>query len=289
MISLKALICPVICSRPPETGGQRDRFGHDPAVFLATNAPFRNWIHYALRSGNREITMDIMPAMERLKRFYNRIVLTKHTHELKYWKERYDLEGATFGNDLYAELMLSIADEPDDGFLTGKAIADFGCGPRGSLIWANQAELRIGLDVLIPQYLKCFASTLKSHPMLYITCTEDAIPLPDNYCDVVYSVNSLDHVRHLMTMCLEIRRILKPGGWLIGSFNLNHTPTTAEPHRLGEHTLRKLLFRDYMIQHWWISAPGLPDDLYRPLFNRRLIDPAGGEAYLWARAQKPTE
>jgi len=231
--------------------------------------------------------MDFFETMVRLKLYYNKLVYSKHAYELRYWRERHELENGGFENDYYSKLMPAIAGEEDDGFLKNKVVADFGCGPRGSLVWAKQAKLRIGIDVLIPQYTDYFPRDLKSHGMIYVTSTEKGIPLPDAFCDVVFSVNSLDHVRNLVPICNELRRILKPGGWLIVSFNLNHPPSTAEPQKLGEHTLRKLLFRGYEIRHWWVSAPGLRDDLYRPLYDRQPIDPLGGEAYLWARAQKP--
>lgn len=223
----------------------------------------------------------------RLKLWYNKRVHSKHSYELRYWRERYAKEGGQLRNDFYAELMLSIADEPDDGFLSGKVVADFGCGPRGSLIWAESASARIGIDVLTLKYVSEFPTEYTKHNMIYVASTELQIPLPDASCDVVYSVNSLDHVKHLLPMCNELRRILKPGGEMIGSFNLNHRPERAEPQKITQNILRKLLFRDYTIRHWWVSAPGPVDDLYRPLFSRQFIDPRDGEAYLWVRGTKP--
>lgn len=229
----------------------------------------------------------MVETLVRLKRIYNKLVHTKHSHELRYWKERFALEGGKLQNDFYAKLMLSISDEENDDFLRGKIVGDFGCGPRGSLVWARQASLKIGIDVLATKYLECFPLELISHGVIYVSSSELHIPLPDSICDYVYSVNSLDHVKNLLPMCNELRRVLKPGGEIIGSFNLNHLPSTAEPQRISENILRKMLFRNYEIIHWWVSAPGPVDDLYRPLYERKLIDPAGGEAYLWARARKP--
>lgn len=225
--------------------------------------------------------------LKAIKLWYNKKVHSKHSYELRYWRERYRKEGGSLENDFYAELMLSISDEPSDAFLQDKVVADFGCGPRGSLVWAKSASLRIGIDVLAQLYIQNFPTEYRKHDMIYVTSTERSIPIPDEFCDVVYSVNSLDHVRDLLPMCNEIRRILKPGGEIIGSFNLNHPPDRAEPQTLSENMLRKMLFRDYEIVHWWVSAPGPREDLYRPLYDRKLIDPKGDEAYLWARAIKP--
>lgn len=226
-------------------------------------------------------------ALKTIKLWYNKKVHSKLSYELRYWRECYMKEGCKLRNDFYEELMLSISDEASDAFLDGKVVADFGCGPRGSLVWVKGAAMRIGIDVLAQRYIQNFPTEYRKHDMVYVTSTEQSIPIPDGFCDVVYTVNSLDHVRNLLSMCNEIRRILKPGGEIIGSFNLNHPPDRAEPQTLSENMLRKMLFRDYEIVHWWVSAPGLVEDLYRPLFDRELVDPKGGEAYLWARAIKP--
>jgi len=209
--------------------------------------------------------------------------------ELSYWHKCYKAEGNRLNNDFYAKLMLSIADEENDLFLQDKVVADFGCGPRGSLVWAESAQLRIGIDVLTNRYLHSFPGELSRHGMLYVTCSESHIPIPNEFCDVVYSVNSLDHVQNLLPICNELRRILKPGGILIGSFNLNHEPQLAEPQKISENTLRKMLFRDYDIQHWWLSAPGAAANRYQPLYTRELINPGKSEAYLWARVIKPLQ
>ncbi len=212
---------------------------------------------------------------------------SKTSSETKYWQRQYRAQNHSFHNEFYSKLMLSISDESDDSFLLNKVVADFGCGPRGSLVWAKSAGLRIGIDILATRYLQLFPKELLRHNMVYVTSTELHIPLPDEFCDVVFSVNSLDHVQNLVPMCNELRRILKPGGQLIGSFNLNHPPQKEEPQTLSENTLRKHLFRDYAIKHWWVSAPGNAENIYQPLYSRNPIPSNSGIKYLWARAYKP--
>ena len=53
-----------------------------------------------------------------------------------------------FRNDYYEQTMLMLAHEPDGEFIRNKIVADFGCGPQGSLCWAKMARARIGIDVL---------------------------------------------------------------------------------------------------------------------------------------------
>jgi len=229
---------------------------------------------------------DILVNMEKA---FNHLVLSKHSLELRYWKECYKKEGNRLENDFYAKLMLGVANETDDDFLKGKVVGDFGCGPRGSLVWAKKAAMRIGIDVLANRYIKSFPNEFLSHNMIYVTCTEQSIPVPNATIDILYTVNALDHVENLDVMCSELRRILKPGGLFIGSFNLNHKARKAEPQILTEDILKTLLFRDYEIIDWRVSAPGnigKQASLYEPFFSNKLIDPRGGEAYLWAKVMK---
>lgn len=36
--------------------------------------------------------------------------------------------------------------------LAGRRVLDVGCGPRGSLEWADRARVRVGLDPLVDAY-----------------------------------------------------------------------------------------------------------------------------------------
>ena len=78
--------------------------------------------------------------------------------------------------------------------------------------------------------------------MIYLSCGAEQIPLPTHYVDVVFSMNSLDHVDNLDRVCAEIRRVLKPGGYFIGSLNLDEPATVCEPWTLTEFMLDKQLF-----------------------------------------------
>ena len=72
----------------------------------------------------------------------------------------------------------------------GKKILDIGCGPMGSLEWADQASIRIGLDPLANDYRSIGAA---SHNMGYVAAASEYIPFADEMFDFVTSVNSLDH------------------------------------------------------------------------------------------------
>jgi len=234
--------------------------------------------------------MDVMNKIVHYARQgWRHIFLSKLELELSYWKDTFKSENGQFENGFYKKMMLAMAEENNDTFLKGKVVGDFGCGPRGSLAWADAASLRIGIDVIANRYLQCFPAELQKHKMIYVTSSEHSIPIPDATLDILFTVNALDHVTNLSDICSELRRIVKPGGLIIGSFNLNHPPTKAEPQRITEDVIKTLLFRDYEILSWRMSAPDTADknkSLYHPLLTNQLIEPGGKPAFLWAKVRK---
>jgi SAM-dependent methyltransferase len=194
----------------------------------------------------------------------------KHRHELGYWLGRFKAENRNFRNAHYRELMLGIAQEGDDNFLKGKIVADFGCGPRGSLAWTGTPARRIGIDVLVPVYLEFFSKCMLSHEMDYITSTERIIPLPSASIDVLFSINSLDHVHNLDNMASEMLRILKPDGLFLASFNLNEPASCAEPQCLDEELLKKCLFKFLDMKSYRIALKD-EQDTYKNLHYNSLL------------------
>lgn len=111
-------------------------------------------------------------------------------------------------------------------FYDGRRILDIGCGPRGSLEWADRAAERVGLDPLADHYKKLGAAR---HRMRYLAVGAESIPFADGHFDVVCSFNSLDHVDSLDRVIAEIGRVVKPGGLFLLITDVNHAPTLTEP------------------------------------------------------------
>jgi len=209
----------------------------------------------------------------------------KYEHELNFWKNRYEDENHLFNNSHYEKLMLAMAEENDQNFLRDKIVADFGCGPRGSLQWIKSAKIKIGIDVLVDKFADNFFPNVISHGMVYVKCTESAIPIPSNYIDVLFSLNAIDHVDDFKKMSIEIVRIIKPGGEFIGSFNLNEPATTCEPQSLTEEMVKEELLSNFTIKSYRITGfSGV--NRYEPFFNGTLHYKKGETATLWARAIK---
>jgi len=55
----------------------------------------------------------------------------KYPAEIAYWQKEW--ADGRFHNEPYEWAMLTLAQEPDGEFLRDKIVADFGCGPMGSL------------------------------------------------------------------------------------------------------------------------------------------------------------
>jgi ubiquinone/menaquinone biosynthesis C-methylase UbiE len=150
--------------------------------------------------------------------------LVKRVMELVYWFSR-RISERTLSNDHYVHFYtnhfgLTRSDYRD------KRVLDIGCGPRGSLEWADMAAERVGLDPLVNQYRALGAHT---HRMRYVAAGAESIPFPDGHFDIVCSFNSLDHVDDLDRVVSEICRTVKPGGLFLLISELNHAPTLTEP------------------------------------------------------------
>jgi SAM-dependent methyltransferase len=210
----------------------------------------------------------------------------KKDHELNFWMNFWQNSGRNFENAKYKKIMLAMADQQDDSFLKGKIVADFGCGPRGTLAWAKSARLRIGIDVLSDKYADSFKESIIKHDMIYVKSTEKVIPIPGDFVDVVFTLNAMDHVDNFRLMCQEINRILKPGGEFMGSFNLEEPATLCEPQCLNEELINQELLKHMQTLSYRIALHGPERDNYKNFFENNLNHEGGQRALLWVRARK---
>lgn len=206
----------------------------------------------------------------------------KYASELEYWQRRWEEEGGKLRNDHYRDRFLAMAGEDDDSFCQDKIVADFGCGPRGSLCWAESARLRIGVDVLADYYTRF---NISFHNMCYVCSTETHIPLPSNYVDIYFTLNAMDHVDNFEVMCREVLRTLSPGGLFIGSFNLDEPPGVGEPQRLTEERIRNHLLRHLEVTSFRIAPAGPGGDRYK-YFSTEAPPETSGPRTLWVRARR---
>ena len=173
----------------------------------------------------------------------------KRTYELKYWRGRSKAEGGKFGHAHYLQFYTTIFELTFADF-DRKRILDIGCGPRGSLEWADMALERVGLDPLANDYVKL---RTEPHKMSYVAATSEYIPFADGHFDVVTSFNSLDHVDDMQKTISEIKRVTKSGSVFLLIVEINHPPTPTEPITLGRESL-ELFMPEFGVHKSWISA-----------------------------------
>ena len=210
---------------------------------------------------------------------------SKQKAELTFWQQWLDEHGTGARSAYYQNFMMRMGGVEDFHFFDDLICLDVGCGPMGSMTWLTNARAAIGLDPLADDYMQF---SIDHHDMIYLNSPAEQIPLPTHYVDVVFSMNSLDHVDDLAAACLEIRRILKPGGYFIGSLNLDEAPTPAEPWTLTEELLGRILFEGWTRQFYEVR-PKLEDggDPYRLFEEPAAETPEEGPKALWCRFQVP--
>ena len=164
-----------------------------------------------------------------------RILSVKEFFELSYWKiiKIFDKK---LNNSHYKYFYTTYFSLPEV-FYNNKIILDIGCGPRGSLEWADRAKKRMGLDPLADKYLNMGA---KEHKMTYVKGYVENLPFHNNYFDIISSFNSLDHVGNIKAACDEIKRTLKDGGIFLLIVDIHNLPTLTEPQ-----TIRWTFIKDY--------------------------------------------
>lgn len=191
---------------------------------------------------------------------------------MQFWQKKVAAEGE-LRNDHYQYLYTEHwALEVE--FYQGKRILDIGCGPRGSLEWADMAAERIGLDALVERYRSL---GIDKHKMKYEACRIEDAPWADGYFDVVCSINSLDHIDDLGQGIAQIKRLVKPGGLFLLLVEVNHAPNVCEPISL-DFELDKLFepeFEAKRVLHFEQLSPTMRENITGPAYDHTKPKHAG--------------
>ncbi|HKP90320.1 MAG TPA: methyltransferase domain-containing protein [Thermoleophilaceae bacterium] len=121
----------------------------------------------------------------------------------------------------------------------GRVVVDVGPGPLG-FPDACPARVSIGVEPLAERFRDHGLLIPDSHAV-YLPVGGEAIPLVSGSVDVVVTRNSLDHVTAPRAVAAEVERILRPGGTLLVSVDVDHPATPTEPHTLTLDGVRDLL------------------------------------------------
>jgi len=206
-------------------------------------------------------------------------VAHKHRAELTYWRGRYDDENGQLGNAHYEPLYTMVFGLATADF-AGKTVLDIGCGPRGSLEWADMVKERVGLDPLADEYLKLGAAR---HKMKYVKAPSERIPFSDGYFDIVTCLNALDHVDDLDATIAEVKRVTRPGGLFLLSTEIDHPPTSTEPVTITAEALRHF---EPEFDVLWSRSFGVPSDHNLHGAVMRKLPPVPGRPNIYCAKMK---
>lgn len=159
----------------------------------------------------------------------------KEEMEMAYWRLNLRKSNGQFYNGHFEEYFTNLFDL-DKSFYTGKSVLDIGCGPLGSLEWADNAVRRVGADTLGDRYLKLNKGT---QSMAYIKAGAESLPFEDASFEIVSLFNSLDHVEDVNAAVKEAQRVLCVGGTLLLIVEVDHKPTITEPQTVDETLLHR--------------------------------------------------
>ncbi len=139
-------------------------------------------------------------------------------------------------------------------FFNEKVVVDIGPGPLG-FPDACPARTSIGVEPLAQAFAD-HGLLIPDSGAIYLDTGAEQIPLLDESVDIVLARNSLDHVENPEQALTEAQRILNPGGILILLFDVDHTPTAAEPHTLTTERVKSALSATTVVrERRWEAQP----------------------------------
>ena len=124
-------------------------------------------------------------------------------------------------------------------------ILDVGCGSGQTLAWFGQrfgAWRTLGCDIAPDAVMAAAQSGFE-----VTRASALALPYPSGAADVVVSLDVLQHVPlggGDVAALREMRRVLKPGGWLFVRTNAQSFPATADDHAYQFHRYEPRELRD---------------------------------------------
>ena len=107
--------------------------------------------------------------------------------------------------------------------LTGLDVLDIGCGSGGitvDLVRRHDAGRVVGIDVEVPvcDHARRRVERAGVADRVDIRLVEPGpLPFDDGSFDVVFSKDSIVHIADKETMCRDVFRVLRPGGWFVAS------------------------------------------------------------------------
>lgn len=203
----------------------------------------------------------------------------------KFWRGAKLREGA-LGN-AHFEFAFTTLFGLERADFAGKTLLDIGCGPRGSLEWADEALERVGLDRAADDY---YGMGVETHAMRYLCAPAEDIPVYDARFDVVSIFNLLDRVEDPGKVIREVERVTAPGGLILLLSVVNHgangVGALGARHRFDATLAER--FTGCSVERLTLSRLRADGDVYRSAFEaeRVALDDRSRRAVLCARLRR---
>jgi len=152
--------------------------------------------------------------------------LRAQEHERRYWEDRGDPRRALAQREpRYAQVFARVAEQ-----LPGAPrVVDVGSGPT---CWGRVFPgMRVYVDPLMASYRARWGDQLPEGFLL--AAAGESLPLRSRSCDLVLSLNAIDHCADPQAVIRECARVARPGG-LIAVSVYAHPPLRAALRRLRE-------------------------------------------------------
>jgi SAM-dependent methyltransferase len=164
--------------------------------------------------------------------------IDKLTENIEWYTELLGRIGYNAKIDWYEPLILRVGNIADQDFFRDKAVVDIGCGPLGSLSWLTTSRLNIGLDPLAVKY----ANIRKPDKMFYVCGVGEQLPFRSASVDIIITTFASDYFDSPQQVFDEIKRVLKPGGYFVGSLNLRPKPKPGTSAVISKQIINQYLY-----------------------------------------------
>ncbi|MBZ0179174.1 MAG: class I SAM-dependent methyltransferase [Melioribacteraceae bacterium] len=181
-------------------------------------------------------------------------------YEKNWWAERKDIVDFNFYKEFAGDMLNFISNHFE--IKPETKILEIGSGAGGIITYLKQSENRYAIDPLEGFYSSVEEfSHQRDNNVKYFTAAGEAIPINDNYFDLVIMDNVLDHCIDPSKVMKEVSRVLKPKGFLYFKQNTYHlwgifvrflmekmVIDKGHPHTFSKSDLKKFAFENNLTE-----------------------------------------
>ncbi len=167
--------------------------------------------------------------VSRISQYEDNKWIVFQNNELGFWKNKYASGYYPDYTESFQRTMSRFNINKD--LFSEKKVLEVGCGPQGfsaSLVQLakKKPKVHVIVDSLLDKYQEFPTFSLFGRETIKIAAFGECMPVPDNYFDIVFCQNVLDHVNKPVMVVNEILRSLVSGGTALISVHI--VPSTLK-------------------------------------------------------------